>query len=436
MATGSGTGTPASGTSTTLTTIRDRVKTMIMAASGFTEPYVATASDVALAALRDRVELTLADSGNARWAAGDIDEAITKALEQYSRIDPQHKIGTIALSADGREIDISSLTGLTRVEKVWWDYDSSSPGYPPNWRQFEVWPGPLLYIDDATAPANGDTVRLWYTLPHTIKDLASASATTIPNEDIGYIVTGAAHFAAQQRAIELSESLNVDRNVVDRLTEYATEQGKNFRYGTRLKPPAWQRYAGAFGQDDIDEAIRWALDRYTKINPQRSISALTLSAAGREVDISSITDYLEIERVWWNYSSTDPAYPPAWRDFEVWPGDILFIQDGDEPAISDVVRVWYTSAQTINGLASASATSLPADDDNLIVTGAAGFAAQERVQEIEGRQVPVRLREWADARLRDFERGLAHLARQLATRASGIAPTGTLDRWQDGSGWW
>ena len=436
MATGSGSGTPATGTAATLATLRDRVKTMIMSATGFTEPYVATASSVALAALRDRVEASLADSTNAKWTTDEIDEAITKAMEQYSRRDPQHAIATVSITSTTREIDISSISNLTRVEKVWWDYNSDTPGYPPNWRQFEVWPGPLLYIDDDESPANGDTVRIWYSLPHTIKDLASAAATTIPNEDIGFLVTGAAHFAAQQRAIELAETLNVDRNVVDRLTAYASEQGKNFRYGTRLRPPAWQRYSGAYNQDDLDEAIRWALHRYTKINPQRAITTVTLSAAGREVDISSVTDYLEIERVWWDYDSTDPAFPPRWRDFELWPGDILFIKDGDEPASADVVRIFYHKLQTLQSLDSASVTSLPLDDDNLIVVGAAGYATQERIQEVEGRQIPTRLREWAQARIVEFERGLLHLARQRSTLNSGISSAPLLDRWQDGSGWW
>ena len=436
MATGSGSGTPATGTAATLATLRDRVKTMIMSATGFTEPYVATASSVALAALRDRVEASLADSTNAKWTTDEIDEAITKAMEQYSRRDPQHAIATVSITSTTREIDISSISNLTRVEKVWWDYNSDTPGYPPNWRQFEVWPGPLLYIDDDESPANGDTVRIWYSLPHTIKDLASASATTIPNEDIGFIVIGATHFAAHQRAMELAESLNVDRDVTDRLMAYADEQGKNFRYHSRLRPPAWQRYASAYDQNDLDEALRWALHRYNKINPDRTITTVTLSAAGREVDISSITDYLEIERVWWTYDSSDPSYPPYWRDFEVWPGNLLYVKAGSEPQISDVVRIFYSRAHSINGLDSASSTTLPTDDENLLVIGAAGFAAQERMHETEGRYVPTKLREWAQARLAEFEKQLLHLARQIGARQSGLALTNPLDRWEDGSGWW
>lgn len=438
MATGSGTGTPATGASSaTLSSMRSRLGDQLMAASGLTEPLVLTSSAQTLADLRDRVEATLQDATNVRWSTDDIDEAIRKALEQYSRRNPDHTISTLTLAADGREIDISSLTTLLRVEKVWWDYDATTPGHPPNWRQFETWPGDLLYIDDDDAPASGDKVRIWYTRKQTIEDLDSATGTTIPDEDIGYIVTGAAHFAAQSRAVELAETLNVDRDVVKRLKEWAEEQGKNFRYGTALRPPAWQRRAYGYAQEDLDEAIRIALHRYSEINPDYTITSLTLTADGREVDISSITDYIQVERVWWDYDSADPAHPPNWRNFELWPGDILFVNDPDEPETGDVVRVWYTRLHALNGLDSASTTTIPHNAETLILCGAAGYAAQERIQEDPSRYVPRKLREWAEARLKEFEQGLTRLARREASRHSGIAPGPSLDRWDsEGTGWW
>jgi hypothetical protein len=440
MATGTGTGTPVTGgSSATLNTVRDRVRTAVEAASGQTEPLIVTASSVELTTattgLRDRVESRLQDSGNTRWSTDDTDEAIRTALDEYSQQQPHHAIGTITLAADGREISLSSLTGLIRVEKVWWDYDSSTPGYPPNWRQFEVWPGAILYVDDRDEPSSGDVVRVWYTKMHTVKGLDSATATTVPAEDISTLVTGAAYHAARTRAIELSEELNVDNQVVARLNAWADDEGRTWRYQMSQKPPAWQRRASAYDQGDIDEAIRWAVHRYSAISPEQVISDVTLSADGREVDISGITDYIQIVRAWWDYDSSDPGYPPGWRDFELWPGDILFIKDGAEPASGDVVRVWYTRIHSLSGLDSASATSLPDDAINLIVVGACGYVAEERVQDEAARSIPRKLREWAESRLREFERGLAAVARRNAARASGIAAMAPLDRWDRGGAW-
>ncbi|HUV95806.1 MAG TPA: hypothetical protein VMX14_13405 [Anaerolineae bacterium] len=437
MAVGSGTGTPVSGAgSATLSSLRLRIRTALENASGFTEPLVVTASSATLTTLRDRVETYLQDSTNLRWATTDLDEAITQAVDQYSRQNPFAALTTITLSANGREIDISTITGLLRVEQVWWDYDVSTPGYPPNYRQFKVWPGAILYIDDPLEPQSGDVVRIWYNKRHTLNLLDSATATTIPDEDLSFLVTGAAHFAALSRAIELSESMTTDHDVVKRLHEWADNAGKNFRYGMGQKPPAWQRYAYAYAQDDIDEALRWAIQRYSEVNPDRTETSLTLAADGREVDTSSITDYVQIYRVWWNYNSSAPAYPPDWRNFEQWPGNILFIKDGDEPQSGDVVRVFYTRLHSLDGLDSASATTIPDDAESLIVTGACGYVAQEREQEQPGRSTPTKLREWAEARLREFERGLRALGRRQASRHSGIAVGPTLDRWDGDTGGW
>lgn len=413
----------------TLTTLRNRLRNQLMSAAGLPDPLPLAASSETLTTLTDRVETRLQDSGNARWAAADVNDAIEQALEQWSRHDPYVTVGTVNLSADGREVDISSLTGLLRVERVWCPYDSSDPTYPPNWVQFAVWPGPLLFIDEPTEPSSGDVARIWYTKMHTISGLNGESTTTMPAEDVGYFINGAAGFAAQMRAVELAETLNADRDVVKRLNDWAEENLKNFRYGMRLRQPWIERVGYAHDQNDLDEAIRWALGRYNEVNPEVTIDTVTLSADGREVDISGITDYTEIIRVWWPYTSTAPEFPPNWRDFQVWPGDLLYINADSEPQSADVVRVWYKKLRTISGLDSATSTTLPDEHESILLAGAAGFAAQERVQDESTRWVPRKLREWADARLREFERGLKKVARQLSSKHSGFAPMAELDRW-------
>jgi hypothetical protein len=414
----------------TLNTIRDRIRTQLEAASGLIEPLVLTTSSNKLADIRDRVESRLQDSTNARWSTGDLDEAIRTALEQYSKYNPQHKLDTVNISAAGREIDISGITDDLQIEKVWWDYDSGDPSYPPNFRQFEVWPGDLLYIDDREAPANGDVVRIWYTAMHTIEDLDSATATTLPADDEGTIVTGACHFATHSRVVELTEQLTAHDDTYEELRRFADEMGRNFRYQAQMDLRVYEKQARAYDQGDIDEAIRWAMYRYTEVKPHRAIDTVTLSADGREIDISSI-DYLDIERVWLDYDSSDPDYEPDWADFEIWPGDLLFIDESVEPDSGDVLRIWYTTEQTLEDLDSATATTISDRDLNVIVTGAAGYCAQERLQEKEHWWGNRDLREWATKRLREFEAALIRIASREASRHSGIADTGSLDRWDD-----
>ena len=152
-----------------------------------------------LATLRDLVELDLDDSSNAVWATTDIDRAIARALYQYSQVNPQRAVGTITLIADGREISLSSLTGLMRVVRVWHPYIAADPEDPPQWRRWDLW-GSTLRIIDGDEPANGDVVRVFYFKPQTIDDLDSATATTVPAEDERVIVLGAGGYAALQKS--------------------------------------------------------------------------------------------------------------------------------------------------------------------------------------------------------------------------------------------
>ena len=183
--------------SITLNTLRDRVRVQMENAWGTPDPLPVATSSETLATLRDRLELHLHDSTNARWDTNQLDEAIEKALEEYNRYDPQLAVTSITLSADGREVDISGVANLLRIHKVWWPYDSTDPGYPPNWVQFEVWPGDILYVDSRTAPSSGEKVRIWYTKPCTLNGLNSATATTIPQDDITYLLNGAAYYAGR-----------------------------------------------------------------------------------------------------------------------------------------------------------------------------------------------------------------------------------------------
>ena len=55
-----------------------------------------------------------------------------------------------------------------------------------------------------------------------------------------------------------------------------------------------------------------------------------------------------------------------------------------------------------------------------------------------GYRVPRKFRDWADARLKDFNRGLKAYARRQAATAAGIGQLPPLDRWDSndsGSRW-
>jgi hypothetical protein len=264
---------------------------------------------------------------------------------------------------------------------VWHPYDPNAPSLArPNWVQFEMLPGQILYANEPTAPAVDDVIRIWYTAAATLNGLDAAGSTTIPEDDTTYLMNGAVQYACQMRAAGIAEDLTVDDTVVKNLRMLAEENGKSFRYGIRKEEPAWQRYAYGFRNDDIDEALRWALGKFNEIAPQETVDTLTVSTAGREQSLSGFTDLLRVTRVWWPYDSSDPAYEPNWVPFEQW-GGTLFIKSANEPAANDVIRVWYERPCVLNGLDGASTTTIPAGAENLIVTGAVGYVTEERIME-------------------------------------------------------
>jgi hypothetical protein len=188
-----------------------------------------------LTTLRDRVETILADSGNAIWSTGDLDEAIRQAVAEYSKTRPLRSVGTVVLSAGGREIDISSLSGLLGVSQVWCDYDSTDPAYPPNRRPFAYWAdSQKLYVTGDYEPQSGDTMRIFYHSAQTLSGLDSASSTTFPADDESLIAIGAAGFAATSRAVDLAEKVTLDRLTAQQVRAWGLSKLQEFRSGLRM----------------------------------------------------------------------------------------------------------------------------------------------------------------------------------------------------------
>ena len=163
--------------------------------------------------------------------------------------------------------------------------------------------------------------------------------------------------------------------------------------------------------DELDDAIRQALERTSERRPQELVTTLTFSQDGREISLSSVSDLLRPLRVWWPYTASDPEYPPCWVPWELHGPDTLFLDVPEEPQTNDVLRLFYAAMHTIDDLDSAAATTLAADDEGILVIGAAGYAALARaayVNEAVTRsgKTPDHWRAWAEARLAEFEHRL------------------------------
>ena len=216
-----------------------------------------------LAQIRDRVELMLQDTGNAIYAAALIDECLQQALDQFNYVSPQGKETVLTLPGDGREIALDSITGLTRVTEVWWPYDSDAADetWPPNRvKGFRLWwddARPVLFLDivDQSQPQTDEEVRIWYTIPHTIENLASATITSLLPEHESLIVLGAAGHSAMARAVDLTETPGTDLYAIGLIGTWGQRKLREFNAELKKIQEGSVRFGPAWGEG-------WSLDKW------------------------------------------------------------------------------------------------------------------------------------------------------------------------------
>ncbi len=188
--------------------------------------------------------------------------------------------------------------------------------------------------------------------------------------------------------------------------------------------------------DDLDEALRQALAEYSKIRPLQAVTTVNVTTATHELSISTITGLIGVSRVWCPYTAASPEDPPEWCAFEHW-RDLAILYFPDQLDASTVARIFYDKVHTLDDLDSASATTFPDEDESLIATGAAGYAALSRALDVGEQvtldvEVPTRLKAWAGQKLQEFRAGLADVARAQALRGKSHVELPRLDR-HDGS---
>jgi hypothetical protein len=186
-----------------------------------------------LESLRNRVENILADATNAIWTTAALDEAIQRALEQYAKPRPFEKIGTVSIFTAGYEVDVSSLSGILNVSRIWCDYTASNPEDPPNQRAFEYWPDSQIVRVVGYEPQSGNVMRVFYTTQQTLNGLSGATETTFPADDEGLIALGGAAYAATTRSVDLTEQVTLDRTTAAQIRAWGLATMQEFTAGLK-----------------------------------------------------------------------------------------------------------------------------------------------------------------------------------------------------------
>jgi hypothetical protein len=122
--------------------------------------------------------------------------------------------------------------------------------------------------------------------------------------------------------------------------------------------------------DEIDRAIQKAVLEYSEYCPLPRLTKLDTVDQDNEVDISTLTDRIDIVKV--EHPITDKPYPS--RRFAVW-ADILYflegyIGDGEE------CNVYWLQKHTL----SASVSTVPTPHEGTVALGAAAYAVSSQGQ--------------------------------------------------------
>ena len=133
---------------------------------------------------RVREDLQDTDSQNYRWTEDEVEGAIDRVVTEYSLHAPIEQQDDISTTDGDTELDISSLTGLLKIESVEYPIGQS----PEYYQRTEYWAG-HLYMEDE---GDGADARVRWLKKHSL----DASSTTIPSEHEEIIVLGATGYLA------------------------------------------------------------------------------------------------------------------------------------------------------------------------------------------------------------------------------------------------
>ncbi|NLG26999.1 MAG: hypothetical protein GX557_03760 [Chloroflexi bacterium] len=174
-----------------------------------------------LSELRDTIEADLRDSGNTLWSTSELDQHIRHALRVYSQADPRCLSATVACTAGEREYALTSVSGaLIEVLDVWYPWDSTAPAYPPPRPPWSL-VGSAILLETARAPEAGEHLRVFYSAPHTLSGLDSATTTTLDASGEQAVALLAEAWAVYQYAATSINTVTVSGDTPRHLQEWA-----------------------------------------------------------------------------------------------------------------------------------------------------------------------------------------------------------------------
>jgi hypothetical protein len=170
--------------------------------------------------------------------------------------------------------------------------------------------------------------------------------------------------------------------------------------------------------DELDRHIAHAVKDFSEAIPDEQKAVKATTADSREIDISTVTDRVMVEAVEYPVDK----FPRRFQRFALWGNTLTLL--GDEVPDGSDAYIYYGKLHTLD----ASGSTIPAKHEDLIVVGAAGYAAVEwavyavnRVN-VGGTMTPEEFLTWGREKLAYFRSELRRLSRHNRVRVRSLYP--------------
>ena len=168
--------------------------------------------------------------------------------------------------------------------------------------------------------------------------------------------------------------------------------------------------------EELDRHIVHAVKDFSEAIPYEQKTAIATTSGSREIDISALTDRVVIEAVEYPVAQ----FPGKYQRYSLWADTLTLL--GDEIPDGSNAHIYCGKLHTID----AEGSSIPTKHEDLVATGACGYAAVEwaayainRVN-VGGLMTPKEFLTWGKEKLRYFKAELKRLGRRNRVRVRSL----------------
>ena len=168
--------------------------------------------------------------------------------------------------------------------------------------------------------------------------------------------------------------------------------------------------------EELDRHIAHAVKDFSEAIPCEQKAVIATTSASREIDISAFADRIVVEAVEYPVAQ----FPKKYQRYSLWADTLTLL--GDEIPDGSNAHIYCGKLHTID----AEGSSIPTKHEDLVATGACGYAAVEwaayainRVN-VGGLMTPKEFLTWGKEKLRYFKAELKRLGRRNRVRVRSL----------------